>query len=447
MIAAKADVLAMAESDADVKTLQAEVDRLRAENSSLRSARTHKSLRTGGASALIVIGVLFFTLAISASWLSHTIMDEDQWVTTVAPLAEDPAIQDYVATEASNGFLKAIDVESYVKQALSPLPQETQGLLATPITNGIQNFAKDAAFKFVRSPQFPGLWVSMNRFAHKAFIASITQTSGGTVSNQDGKVALDTGMLIDEVKAEMTKKGLGFVNAVPIPVTDQTVTLIDSPELGRFSALIKILEDDAFILPVMAVALLAAGVALAPNRRKAVLWMGVGMVGVTALPLQVIYLGRFPFAKAALELGDMPSAAAQNAYNIVFRDLVNTDQMGAFVGLLFLAGAIAVGPSKWASAIRRGIKNGLDEMWPDRGFGQVGQWIGDHRTGIRTAGPVVAILALLLMPPTSMATIVWAVVALLAYLLAVEVFGRPTVAAVSPASLDRETGNPKGSLG
>lgn len=434
MIAEKSGVSAVAETDVDPGESQAEVDRLRAEKGAPRATRRSTFWRTSGASTLIVLGVLLFTLAISASWLSHTIMDEDRWVATVAPLAQDPAIQDYVATEASSRFLKAVDVESYVKQALSPLPSETRGLLATPITDGVQNFAKDSAFRFARSPQFPQLWVSMNRLAHKAFIASINQTSGGTVSNKNGKVTLNVGSLIDEVKAEMTKKGLGFVNAIPLPVADRTVTLIDSPELGRLSAMIRILHDDAFILPALAVTFLAAGVALAPNRRKAVLWMGVGMVIVTAMPLQAIYLGRFPFTRAALQLGDMPAAAAQSAYNIVFRDLVNADQMWAFVGLVFLAGAVAIGPGTWPSALRAGIKNGLDEVWPQRGFGSFGEWIDGHRTAVLAAGPLGAVLVLLLMPPTSIASIVWLVVALLTYLLAVEVFGRPTSGTASLGS-------------
>jgi hypothetical protein len=447
MIAEAAGVSAGAEGDADLEELQAEVDQLRAENARLKATKAHGFWRTSGATTLIVIGVLLFTLAISASWLSNTILDEDQWVATVAPLARDAAIQDYVATEASDAFLKAIDVETNVKQALEALPQEARGLLLAPITDGIRNFAKDAAFKFVRSPQFPELWVSMNRLAHKAFIASITQTSGGTITNQDGKVTLEVGMLIDEVKAELTKSGLGFVNSIPIPATDQKVTLVDSPELGRYSALIRILEEEAYLLPALAVILLAAGVALAPNRRKAVFWMGFGMIVVTVLPLQAVYLGRFPFAKAALELGDMPSTAAQHAYNIVFRELVNANQIGAFVGLVFLLGAIAVGPGKWAAALRSAVKKALDEAWPNRGFGLVGQWIDGHRTGIRAAGAITAILSLLLMPPKSIAEVIWLVIALLVWLLAVEVFGRPTPADAPPVSLDQEIGEPKGSVG
>ena len=48
---------------------------------------------------LILFGAILFGLAVSAVWLNRTVMNEDRWVNTVAPLAQDVAIQDYVADE------------------------------------------------------------------------------------------------------------------------------------------------------------------------------------------------------------------------------------------------------------------------------------------------------------------------------------------------------------
>jgi len=410
---------------ADAEEMQAELERLRAENERLEKvASPHTFWRNGGAGVLIVIGVLLFSLAISAIWLNRTIMDENRWVETVAPLAQDPAIQSYVANTASNAIFNAVDIQSYVEQALKPLPPQAQ-ILAAPITGAVQSFVRSAATKFTQSPQFPQVWIQMNRLAHKAFIASVTQTQGGLVSNQNGKVTLDVSVLIDQIKQAMTAQGLGFVNNIPIPATQTQITLLDSPALGQLSLAIQLMNASAFILPLLAIALLAGGVALAVNRRKAVLWMGIGIIALTLIPVQAIYLGQYPFAKAALSLGQMPTNAAQDAYNIVFRNLVEANQIAAFIGLVFVLGAIVVGPSKWATALRSGFQHGIDNIGPDWDFGPVGQWIFDHRTGVRSAGVIAAIVLLLLVPAKTIATVLWLVVAVLVWLLAVAVFGRP----------------------
>lgn len=160
----------------DPDELRAKVERLRAQNEKLSSvASTRQFWRNTSAGILIFIGVLVLSLAIAALCLNRTVMDENRLVETVAPLSQDTAIQGYVATSASNAIFGAVDIRSYVEKALAPLPPQVR-ILAVPITGAVEMFVRDVAAKFVQSPEFPGLWTKMNALAHKAFIASITQT-------------------------------------------------------------------------------------------------------------------------------------------------------------------------------------------------------------------------------------------------------------------------------
>ncbi|MDR3685507.1 MAG: hypothetical protein P4L93_00885 [Coriobacteriia bacterium] len=413
----------------DADDLQAEVERLRAENQRL--------MHGGGATGFwrnllaglsIFLGVVLVSAAISAVWLNRTIMDENRWVETMAPLARDVGIQDYVATKATDSLFGAVDIHAYVAKALQPLPAAAQ-FLATPITDAVQGFVKDAATKFVRSDQFPQLWDKMNRLAHKAFIASVTQTSGGLVNNQAGKVTLDVSVLVDQIKAQLTSSGLGFVNAVPTPSSSREIVLIDSPALAQASAAIQFLNTSAYVLPFAALALLVLGVALAVNRRKAVLWLGIGVVAVTLLPVEAIYFGQFPFAQAALQYAQMPQAVASTAYAIVFRNLIHAEQMFAVVGVVFVIGAMLAGPSAWATALRGGLSHGIDNIGPDWDFGSFGEWVLAHRSGMRAAGLIAAVVALVIFRVSTVWTIVWLVVAVLVWLGVVQLFGRPRPAA------------------
>lgn len=413
----------------DADDLQAEVERLRAENQRL--------MHGGGASAFwrnmlaglsIFLGVVLVSAAISAVWLNRTIMDEDRWVQTMAPLAQDAGIQDYVATKATDSLFAAVDIHAYVAKALQPLPPAVQGL-ATPITGAVQGFVKDAATKFVRSDQFPQLWDKMNRLAQKAFIASVTERTGGLVNNQAGKVTLDVSVLVDQIKAQLTSSGLGFVNAVPTPSSSRNIVLIDSPALAQASAAIQFLNTSAYVLPFAALGLLVLGVALAVDRRKAVLWLGIGVVAVTLLPVEAIYFGQFPFAQAALQYAQMPQAVASTAYTIVFRNLIHAEQLFAIVGVVFVIGAMLAGPSAWATALRGGLSHGIDNIGPDWDFGPFGEWVLAHRSGMQGAGLIAAVVALVIFRVSTVWTVVWLVVVVLIWLLAVQLFGRPRPAA------------------
>jgi hypothetical protein len=70
----------------------------------------------------------------------------------------------------------------------------------------------------------------------------------------------------------------------------------------------------------------------------------------------------------------------------------------------------------------------------------VGQWIFDHRTGVRSAGVIAAIVLLLLVPAKTVATVIWLVIAVLIWLLAVALFGRPRPAAAL-AKADADAGD------
>jgi hypothetical protein len=411
----------------DSEDLNAEVQRLRAENAALASAKSPSTFwRNAAAGLLIFIGVLLVSLAISALWLNRTIMDENRWVDTMAPLAQNTAIQDYVAKSTADAIFANVNIQQYVADALGtkPLPPQLL-LLTTPITNAIQNFISESAVKFTRSPQFAVVWEKTLRLTHKAFIAAISDRSTGVITKQGGTVTLDVSALITEVKKVLTDRGLGFINNIPIPVSQQQITIVDSPELAQFGLLIQLMNAMAWVLPLIAIALLGGGIAVAANRRKAVLWMGVGIVLLTVIPVQAIYLGQIPFAKAALELAKMPSEASQAAYTIIFRYLVRANQIASFIGLVFVVGAIFAGPSKWATSLRGGFRHGLNNIGPDWDFGVAGQWIHDHESGMRTTGILLAVAMLLVTPTKSIWTIIWLIIFVIVWIVAVTFFGRP----------------------
>lgn len=148
---------------------------------------------------------------------------------------------------------------------------------------------------------------------------------------------------------------------------------------GLLGTMIRLMNTMAWLLPLLAIVLLGGGIAVAASRRKAVLWMGVGIIALTIIPVQAIYLGQIPFASAALALAQMPNAAAQAAYTTIFANLIRANQLVAVIGLIFWVGAILAGPSKWATALRNGFRHGAGNIGPDWDFGVAGQFFGRPR--------------------------------------------------------------------
>src|SRR3954454_24114880 len=103
------------ESDA----LQAEVERLRAENAALsRRVEWRRSLRRASSGFLLVLGCGLAVLSLLAIWLRATLLNTDRYVNTVAPLAAEPPVQRAVAGKLKGAIDSKVDYDGLIQQAL-----------------------------------------------------------------------------------------------------------------------------------------------------------------------------------------------------------------------------------------------------------------------------------------------------------------------------------------
>ena len=83
---------------------------------------------------LLVVGCVLVPVSLSAVWVRNTLLDTDNYVSTVGPLADDPAVQQAIANRVTDALFANVDVEKKVADALPP----RAGFLATPVANGIR---------------------------------------------------------------------------------------------------------------------------------------------------------------------------------------------------------------------------------------------------------------------------------------------------------------------
>jgi hypothetical protein len=389
------------------------------------------------ATVAIVLLTIVAPLAVVATWAHDQISDTDRYVETVAPLAEDPAIQDAVITRITSALLERLDIRAVTQDATQALasrglpPRVATSLqaLGTPLANAIESFIGDQVDQIVRSQQFAEAWTEMNRAAHTQMVAVLTGNTSEAVTVEGDAVQLNLGPVVDQVKARLADLGFALVQKLP-PFT-ATFTVFQSDDLAKAQTGFRLLSAIAHGLPIVALLLLAVAVAVARRRRRTlvvgslVVAASMLVLGLVLNAFRVVYLDAIPSDQ-------LPGDAAGAVYDQVM-SFVRLSLRAVLVMFLAVAAvAWVAGPEPAPTAVRRASTRALDAVRhrSDRAgvdTGPVGDFLGRHRNPIRwiIAGGVV-LLYVLADHPTGAWTLKLLIVAAL-LLLVVELLARPPV--------------------
>ena len=293
-----------AEGDAGTETSD-ELERLRAENAALRArldaaapdveaitaVHTARSARRRAITSIVfvVLGALLLPMAAATVWTRNQLLDTDRYVRTVAPLAEDPVVTSALSARVTSAVAAELDIKSLAAEALP----ERAAFLAAPIASGAENLIHQAATRLVESERFRRLWVEANRRGHDALVAVITGEGGNAVSTKDGKVVISLGPVVEEVlKAVDQQFGINISSRVPTDRINVDFEIIDSRQLAEAQTYVRLLDRISWFSVLLALGFLIAAVAIAPDRRKGVLRVGVGVTLSMLLTLIALAFAR-----------------------------------------------------------------------------------------------------------------------------------------------------------
>src|SRR4051794_3669023 len=147
----------------------------------------------------LVLLAVVAPLAVVATWAHDQVSDTDRWVATVAPLADEPAVQDAVSARLTQEIVSRIDVRAITTEAVDAL--EERGLpttvatnlraLGTPLAQGVESFVAERVDNLVQSDEFADAWTAANREAHTQMVAVLTGETGGAVEVQGNQGQLN----------------------------------------------------------------------------------------------------------------------------------------------------------------------------------------------------------------------------------------------------------------
>ena len=138
---------------------------------------------------LVALSIVVFTVTVPAAWGARTVLNTDRYVATVAPLADDPAVQASIATKLTDQVFSALDVQGTISDALGSLGERAT-VLAGPLTTAVKGFVQDQVEKVVASDAFKTFWVEANRFVHTQVLA-ILRGDTENITIVQGKVLLN----------------------------------------------------------------------------------------------------------------------------------------------------------------------------------------------------------------------------------------------------------------
>jgi hypothetical protein len=412
--------------DPDDKDLENEVERLRHERDELqkqvetledRPARRGRARRVG-AVILVVLTVLVFAAGVAGAWARRTVLDTDRYVATVAPLAADPAVEEYLARTLTDQVFQALDVQGRLESVLADRADRLV-FLAGPITSSVEGFVQDQVQKVLASDQFARVWEELNRFAHEQAL-KVLEGDTTVVSVVEGRVVFNLLPVANEVLkgvsgvvSELIGRPVTLPEITPqtipadavaeleqalgvtLPEDFATIEVYNSDELAAVQQAVRLFNDAVIILAVLFVAGFAVALWVSPRKRRTLLQLA------TAIAVVLVLERRFAIA-AANNVVESVSSENQAAARAVVDSLLGSllRYTGWFLAAALVTALVALltGPYPWAVRLRGwtvDVGRSVGGMLKPEERTPATEWIAEHRDPVMAGIAVVGVVALL----------------------------------------------------
>jgi hypothetical protein len=184
------------------------------------------------------------------------------------------------------------------ERGLPPLVATQLHALSGPLSSGVQSFVRTEVGKVEASDAFAEAWLTANRAVHQALVAALTGQTGAGITVANDTVSINLGPFIQVVKQRLTERG--FDLASRIPDVSPSFTILQSDAITKARGAFNPVNAIGNWSPLVVMVLLAPGVYVAKDHRRALVGAGLRLAGgMLALALGIaifrtIYLNGIP---------------------------------------------------------------------------------------------------------------------------------------------------------
>ena len=361
----------------EVAQLRGEVERLRSENAELaRRVAWRARLRRAALVFLLVFGCGLAGASAIAIWTRVTVLNTEQYVKTMGPIAESPAVQQAVSDKLYAAITSQVDFDALARQVLP----DRADILGPAISTGIENAIRSQLNEFVHSDRFPQRWDEANRRAHDRVVTLLTTGESKRLTLEGDTVYLDLSSAVQRVRDGLNERGLTRVaDAIP-PTVDGRVTLLSSDGFVTARDGIHRLERLTILLPILALLFLIGHVVLSESKRRGLLRVALGAALTALLLLAAIAVGRTLYLDA-INQNVLPRQAAADIFDALIVAM-RTSLRIAFLAALILTGLALLAGRPLRVAVEKGgpaLRDAAARMAADPRT----TWLAQHRSAVQ----------------------------------------------------------------
>ena len=287
----------------------------------------------GLSGAILISGNLLF-------WAGETVVNNNQFTKTTAPLIKNHDIQVAIAKYGTNQLFSNVNVQGYIS---SVLPKKAS-FLAPTLASQLKTVVNQTLEKTLAKPKVQDIWNNSLQKTHAIIVK-------GAI-NYKGNGQLNLGQLFSFIGSNLKGTKLSFLSDKQLPSNIGQIQIINAswlPTIHKIAVNIKPFEA---IMTLLLVILICLAIIIARQKQKIILKMSLlfsFLMLLTIISLRIIRLG------IQSQVNSDYSSAAVSAYQIVMRPFYI--QTATLMILFLIIGLIAwlTGKSKLATKFKKSV--------------------------------------------------------------------------------------------
>jgi len=310
---------------------------------------------------LAALSALLAPVAVAGLWFDNVMLDTDRYTDTVAPLIDDPAVQQALVEEVSSQVVAAVDIDELLSSApvIGLIPGAADGLadLLEPILEAVEQAVRDGAAAVVSSEGFAATWESANSSAHAGLVAALTGRSAG-VELSDTDVSIDADLVVGALRDGLDASGLEGVGTL-IPDVDAEIVVLSTDALPAIRSTLGVLDLVGGWIWLVCIGLAVATVLVAPRR-----WPGLALAGGAVLTgTAALAVATDALRRSYIdEQTDVLTSAARTAvFDQVTAELVSLTRLVLLVCAALTVAAVAI---SWMRRRRGAVRRAPADQSP-----------------------------------------------------------------------------------
>jgi hypothetical protein len=280
-------------------------------------------------------------------------------------------------------------------------------LLAAPLTRLANDTIYRICLNFLQSDAFAQVLDTAARALHRGVMA-VVRNDEPLLNEMGGQVVLNLRPVVERVVEELAgERGLEALSNLDIPEDAGIIVVSEEADHPWLWDLVRWIDDFNPVIPIIAIVILALGILVAPNRRRAIIAAGAGLAIVAGLMLLALAV---PVKELSTTWPPTPEGeqAVSNIYDILLDSFRRQQFAVVFVGLGMVLVGTAAGDRRLVRAAQSAARRRKDV--------DASGLVQERAGALRLAGLVVAAVILILWPEPGLRTVITIGVLLAIYL-------------------------------